>query len=147
MVLFVYKFYRLCNFRKFVNFGLGTARSERVKMPFGTTNCNNRIPTARVLTYFSLQAGTTALISFSYFSKSEIIDWFQFMLMFTSGLFFRDVMFTPSLKERQIQEPDNNITSRKKRSLLESSYLGLFSRVNLTWPFVRVNQRTVVEDP
>ena len=31
MVLFVFQFYPVCNFEKFVNFGLGAVRSERVK--------------------------------------------------------------------------------------------------------------------
>ena len=31
VLLFVFQFYSVCNFRKFVNSGLGTIRSERVK--------------------------------------------------------------------------------------------------------------------
>ena len=31
VVLFVFYFYQVCNFGKFINFGLGTVRSERVK--------------------------------------------------------------------------------------------------------------------
>ena len=31
MVLFVVQFYPVCNFGEFINFGLGTARSERDK--------------------------------------------------------------------------------------------------------------------
>ena len=31
VVLFVFKSYEFCNFRKFINIGLGTVRSERVK--------------------------------------------------------------------------------------------------------------------
>ena len=33
-VLFVFQFYPVCNFGKFINFGLGTVRSERVKQQF-----------------------------------------------------------------------------------------------------------------
>ena len=32
VVLFVFRFYLVCNFGIFVNFGLGTVRSERVKV-------------------------------------------------------------------------------------------------------------------
>ena len=31
VVLFVFQFYPVCNFGKFISFGLGTIRSERVK--------------------------------------------------------------------------------------------------------------------
>ena len=34
VVLFAFKFYPVCNFGKFINFGLGTVRVERVKMDF-----------------------------------------------------------------------------------------------------------------
>ena len=30
VVLFVFQFYPVCSFRKFINFGLGTVRSERL---------------------------------------------------------------------------------------------------------------------
>ena len=33
VVLFVFQFYPVCNFGKFMSFGLGTVRSERVKRP------------------------------------------------------------------------------------------------------------------
>ena len=32
VLLFVFQFYPICNFRIFINFGLGTVRSERVKL-------------------------------------------------------------------------------------------------------------------
>ena len=46
MVLFVFQFCLVCNFRKFINFGLGTVRSERVKhvncyMPLFTCSSSN----------------------------------------------------------------------------------------------------------
>ena len=31
MVLFIFQFYPFCHFEKFINFGLGTVRSESVK--------------------------------------------------------------------------------------------------------------------
>ena len=31
VILFVFQFYPVCNFGQFINFGLGTVRSERVK--------------------------------------------------------------------------------------------------------------------
>ena len=34
-LLFVFQFYPVCNFGKFVNFGLGTVRIERVKHNYG----------------------------------------------------------------------------------------------------------------
>ena len=32
LVLFVFQFFPVCNFGKFLNFGVGTVRSERVKL-------------------------------------------------------------------------------------------------------------------
>ena len=34
VVLFVFQFYPVCTFGKFINFGLGTVRSERVEFQF-----------------------------------------------------------------------------------------------------------------
>ena len=44
MVLFVFQFYSVCNFGKFINFGLGTVRSERINNKTNnkkTKNTNN----------------------------------------------------------------------------------------------------------
>ena len=38
MPLFVFQFDPVCKFGKFINFGLGTVRSERVKLHFNTNN-------------------------------------------------------------------------------------------------------------
>ena len=37
VVLFVFQFYPISNFGKFINFGLGTIRSERVNVPVGVS--------------------------------------------------------------------------------------------------------------
>ena len=43
MVLYVFQFYPVCNFGNFINFGLGTVRSERVKLevPGDKCRCNS----------------------------------------------------------------------------------------------------------
>ena len=50
LVLFVFYFYSVCNFGKFLNFGLGTIRNERVN---NNRNFLNVIGALKVL-YFAL---------------------------------------------------------------------------------------------
>ena len=45
-VLLNFQFYPVCNFRKFINFGLGTSRSERVKL--FDSGCDSRLPSDRL---------------------------------------------------------------------------------------------------
>ena len=42
VVLFVFQFHPVCNFAKFINFGPGTVRSERVKGDFDLPEDNSQ---------------------------------------------------------------------------------------------------------
>ena len=53
MVLFVFQFYPVCNFGKFINCGVGTVRSERVKVPpIKTSYKRNRFYLAMGVKFF-----------------------------------------------------------------------------------------------
>ena len=90
MVLFVFQFYQVCNFGKFINFGIGTVRSERVEEQFCNVHLKKKnFPIVqrkwKVLANFRLAANFLISFLVSYKLSSIILVSIN-VLMFTPNI-------------------------------------------------------------